>query len=199
MQCLAETTPPDYALAITSDETPSALILPVHGLVMATTCKAFSLLTRQPPIQPKDDANVCMADWQWSGTTDTSTLNLPVVHIHLPSANAFAVLVPFLYTSSPTALLSALLPLRHQSGFADLGTTPAASVDALLSDTPNVLAGRLSVLDQKILMDSVNLVHTVWQTAVALGAARDALWKTLDVTWSVLVGAIALKEGRALA
>jgi hypothetical protein len=48
-------------------------------------------------------------------------------------------------------------------------------------------------------MQHVNLCHAVWQTAVALGAARDGLWKTLDVAWSVLLGALAIKEGRASA
>ena len=199
VQCSTEHTPPDYALAITSNESSSALILPTHGLIMASTCKAFSLLTKRPPAAPGTNTPpVQIARWEWDGTTDTATLNLPVVHIHLPSANAFALLVPFLYTSSPTALISSLLPLRHQPGFSNLAPTPAAAVDVLLSDTPNILAARLSVLDQKILMQHVNLVHSVWQTAVALGAARDVLWKTLDVTWSVLIGAIALKEGRSL-
>lgn len=211
---------PDYALACTSDESDRTLLLPVHGMVLSVHCKALALLSRPPPpvavaqlstppspalsatsapqaqgLHP--DPSVCLAGDGWSGLVpNVTTRNVPVVHIHVPSAHALSVLVPYFYTGSAASLLSSLLPMRHQPGLPSLN--PAASaLDTLLGDTPTILASRLSILDLNTLMQHVNLCHAVWQTAVALGAGRDGLWKTLDVAWSVLLGALAIKEGRA--
>lgn len=160
------------------------LILPIHGLVMATNCKSLASLST--PLAIPSHVNV---------TTRKGWTNLPVVHLELPSAAAFSMLVPYFYTHSSASLLSSLLPLRHQPHLAQLSRS-ARSPDILLSDTPHVLSARLSVLDEGLLLEHLGLVHATWQTVVALGAARDGIWKTMQLAWDILVGAVAIKESR---
>lgn len=167
---------PGYVLAITSDDNPRTLLLPVHGLVMATNCNSLSTMAGSYPFSIP-----ILAD-----NAQGTLINTPVVHVHLPSSAAFSILAPYFYTHSSSSLLAALLP-----------PTPShSSIETLIADTPNVLASRLSVVEQPALLEHVNLVHSVWQTSVALGAAHDGLWRTMEVAWSVLVGALAIKEGR---
>ena len=208
---------PDYVLAITSDDNPRTLLLPVHGLVMATNTKSLSALSRSYTLPDTDNVNKAKQesqDMKDSGchsipTTDEPDMHsprtkLPVISLHLPSASAFSLLVPYFYTLSSASLLSSLLPTCppinshpvHDSATPSSFSSSSSSIDILLADTPNILANRLSVLKQDLLLEHVNVVHKVWQTAVALGAGRDDLWRTMEVAWSVLVGALAVKEGR---
>ncbi|CAD6567171.1 MAG: hypothetical protein CYPHOPRED_001467 [Cyphobasidiales sp. Tagirdzhanova-0007] len=170
------TTWPDYVLAITSTDSSKTLLLPVHGLVLATHTKALKALSKTWPVPQEQVAH-------------PDATCLPLVSLHLPSAAAFALLIPYFYTLDNAALLSSLLPLP-------LNHSHSHSHSLLLADTPTVLAARLSFVDQPILLNHLHNLHQLWLTAVALGAARDGLWKTMEIAWAVLVGALAVKEAR---
>jgi hypothetical protein len=198
----------DYVLAISAKDTTRTLLLPVHGLVMSTNAKCLSELSKgmyvpedvlcQYSVLPESEIQVKIEDEEEQDETKAASYRtLPVVSLSLPSAAAFSLLVPFFYTSSHASLLASLIPLRSMPYPQKLEQPEGAfPFNGLLNDTPNVLATRLSLLEQNLLLEHANLIHSVWQTAVALGAARDNLWKTLDIAWAVIVGALAIKEQR---
>jgi hypothetical protein len=166
---------PEYALAVSSDEVKQVMFLPVHGLVLSTSCKSFAGLARPP-------AGEAPAAQEGEDTIRI----LPVVHIHLPSSLAFSRLVPFFYTQEANSLLAALLPVQHLEPI---------SLSAA-QQSPALLASQLASLDQSLLAQYIHLNYSVWKTAVALGAGRDELWTTLSASWSALISALSIQHKR---
>lgn len=64
---------------------------------------------------------------------------------------------------------------------------------------PAAKAATLSHLPSRALLDSVALVHGLWQNTVALEISDKGLWATMGAAWNVLVGALAIQEQRRLA
>lgn len=168
---------PEYALAVSSDDSQQVMFLPIHGLVLATSCKSFAGLARPPSVEAQSIEE----------GEDTIRI-LPVVHIHLPSSNAFSKLIPFFYTHEAGSLLSSLLPIQH---------LPPVSLSAA-QQSPALLASHLAKIDPSILAQYVHFNHTLWKTAVALGAARDELWKVLQGAWNALVAALTIQQKQSL-
>lgn len=167
---------PEYVLAVTNDETDKVMFLPVHGLVLAASSKSFAGLAQPPTVDtPSTEEG-----------EDTIRIS-PVVHIHLPSSAAFSRLVPFFYTQDSGSLLASLLPLQH---------LPNMSLHAAQS-SPSLLADHLAQLDQQLLTQYVYLNHSMWRTAVALGAGRDELWKVLQASWVALVTALSVQHSKS--
>ncbi|KAL7413160.1 hypothetical protein BDY24DRAFT_351995 [Mrakia frigida] len=105
---------------------------------------------------------------------------LPIISITLPSPGTLPTLNTYLYTQRPDILLSTLLALPSQAG-----------TSRTRADLTNQLA---SVLNVPELMQRISLVHGVWGNVCALGVADALLWKALDTSWEILVGAVALRQ-----
>lgn len=174
---LQDAAPPECVLAVSSDETSKIMFLPVHGLVLATSCKSFAGIAKPPrsSVQVYEEGE------------DTIHI-LPVVHIHIPNSSAFSRLIPFFYTQEAGSLLASLLPL---------GQLPALSLTAAQT-SPSLLASSLAKVDQPTLQGYVHFNHAVWRTTVALGAGRDELWKVLQASWTALITALSIRHAETL-
>jgi hypothetical protein len=157
---------PTHVLAVHGQDAADVLLLPAHGLLYALGCAALPHLSRSRP-------------------ADDGSERLPVAHLHVPSTSAFPLLAAYLTSHSPSALLARLLP----SSVNDLDD------GALLS--PSALAGHLAHAEtHESLGKHVRLVHGLWADACALGVSDDVLWGQMQLAWSVLVGALALRTAK---
>lgn len=196
-----DTTPADHVLCITSDDSSHRLMLPIHGLVLAANCVAFDALSQSVPLPtshiiPQDEIERLYS--LRADDEQNDVVQLPLVHIHVPSMHGFTTILPYFYnTSNTSALLSSLLPLSSLA-WPTSPTSQSPSVNIVMDDTPTILAARLSVLSQEELLQNAKKLNGVWRTVVALGAARDGLWKVLDLAWSVNVAALAMHESRTV-
>ncbi|GAA5916053.1 hypothetical protein JCM6882_008298 [Rhodosporidiobolus microsporus] len=131
---------PTCAFALLFADTQEHVLLPAHGLVWALSSPRLSFLGR----------NTSVLD-------DQDRLQLPVVHLTVPSKAAWPLLHDFVYTSSSAALLTAIL-------------SPPPSLSSL-----SPLAIRL------------DRVRQLWHNAVALDIVDETFWSVLRRAWDVLV------------
>ena len=120
-----------------------------------------------------------------SSITADGTLILPVVHLQLPSLEAFPLLHSWITCPSPAALLQHVMPA--------LPAASPSSIHSLTSPTQASIASRLAVLPRNTLLSKVSLVHQLWQDTCALSVADAKLWDTMGMAWDMLVGALALQ------
>ncbi|KAJ7594188.1 hypothetical protein C8J56DRAFT_1121398 [Mycena floridula] len=165
---------PTHVLAVSSSKTTSRDILtfPVHSLVLASQCALL------PPLSPP---------------RSSSTVDLPVVPLSLPSAAAFFILHTFMYNQRLDGVLKGLFPMP--AGFVD--SVSHEIVKNTLSSGPAL--HRLSVhlctsssSNLQTLMTHAAHVKELWQDTVCLGLYSPSLWDTLDLAWEVVLGALNL-------
>ncbi|HEV7736743.1 MAG TPA: hypothetical protein VGO47_05140 [Chlamydiales bacterium] len=112
-------------------------------------------------------------------TTSTASTTLPVVPLRIPNPATFPTLLHYLYTKRANHLLAALLPLT-------LGTPQS------LQHLSQHLAATYTL---PVLLTHAARVHGLWSNVVALGVFDDGLWKAIDMSWQVLLGAVASSTG----
>ncbi|KIY74243.1 hypothetical protein CYLTODRAFT_433656 [Cylindrobasidium torrendii FP15055 ss-10] len=171
---------PTHILAVTSSRSaPSdtAMIFAVHGIVIASHCAQMRL--------PQG--------YQQSG----STARLPVVHISPPSAHAFNILLDFMYTHRLDSVLRSLLPLP--SSFCKDITHEGVKSTTHSRSTIYQLATHLynhEHGDVAALMRHVGHCKDMWQDMISLGMSTPELWDTLDLAWTIVLGALNLVQGK---
>lgn len=170
---------PSHILAISSRDSTRTLLLPVHGLIWSSKSPVLSFLSSNPHPPYLSSRHF--------GAEELS-INLPVVNLSLPSSLALPLLQAYIYLSSPSLLLSSLLPTPP--------TTSRTSLSPLLNPTPLSLSHDLSSLSNKILLEKISLLHGLWGDVVALRIGDEELWKVMGGAWGILVGALAVKERR---
>ncbi|KAK4702885.1 hypothetical protein P7C70_g3331, partial [Phenoliferia sp. Uapishka_3] len=180
-------TRPSHILAIRAPDAPRTLLLPVHGLLWASKSPALSLLSSAPEFQKQSSL--------LPSSLPPSDTSIPVLELTLPSTLAVPLLQGWIYLASPQILLSTILPAAPR---------PESSLEPLLNPapqpkSPRSLALALSYLPSRTLLDRVSLVHGLWQNVVALEISDPALWSVMSGAWSVLIGALGLREQRRLA
>ncbi|KAG6895746.1 hypothetical protein C0992_012864 [Termitomyces sp. T32_za158] len=165
---------PTHVLAVTSSRNPSdmATLLPVHSLVLASSCANLPRLpsSQQEPQSP--------------------TLHLPVLPLSLPSPAAFSVLLSFMYHHRLESVLKALFPmptaflqsLSHDTVMGALASGP------MLHQLSSYLCSSASANPQTLTIHAAH-VKELWQTMVALGLHDPELWDTIDLAWEVVLGA----------
>ncbi|KAJ7074702.1 hypothetical protein C8F01DRAFT_33582 [Mycena amicta] len=167
------------AIANTSPSHPADthLIFPIHAPILAAHCPKLPAL---PPPAPRPHG--------------APTLHLPVLPLALPSAPAFAILLPFLYTRRPAGVLGSLLPLpptflqaltTHKAVRATLSAP--GDCHALAAHVCSVSGGSVQAL-----MTHTAHVKELWQDMVALGVDDDALWDTVHLAYEIVLGALNL-------
>lgn len=174
---------PSHILAIAAPDSPRTLLVPVHGLLLASLSSSLSIISSSPSQQPPHPS--------LPSTPAPSPHSLPVVEVNLPSSLAFPLLQVYCYLASPSILLSSLLPTPPDSA--------SSGISPLLNPTRLTVAEKLSHCETAELLRRVALCHGLWQNAVALGVSDEQLWGTMKSAWAILVGALALKEKRASA
>nr|GAT50062.1 predicted protein [Mycena chlorophos] len=173
---------PTHVLAIANTSPATAadthLLFPIHGPVLAAHCSKLPAL---PPPAPRS-------------RTTPATLHLPVLPLALPSAPAFAILLPFLYARRPATALGSLLPIppaflqtltSHKAVRATLGSP--ADCHALAAQVCTASGGSVQTL-----MTHTAHVKELWQDVVALGIDDDALWDTVHLAYEIVLGALNL-------
>lgn len=170
---------PSHILAISSPDSKRTLLLPVHGLIWSSKSPVLSFLSSKPHPHLLPTTNP---------ESIGSHLRLPVVNLSLPSSLALPFLQAYIYLSSPSLLLSSLLPTPP--------TSPRSSLSALLNPTPLSITNDLSYLSNRLLLEKINLLHGLWGDVVALRIGDEQLWSVMGCAWGILVGALAVKERR---
>lgn len=178
---------PSHILAIHAPDSPRTLLMPVHGLLWAAKSPGLSVLSSKPEHQVPSSLI--------PSTPPPTDSSVPVLELTLPSTRAVPLLQGWIYLASPQLLLASLLPTLP---------SPPASLSSILNPTPEptmpaAKAATLSHLPSRALLDSVALVHGLWQNTVALEISDKGLWATMGAAWNVLVGALAIQEQRRLA
>jgi hypothetical protein len=159
---------PTHMLAIYSNssaaQTRKVTLFPTHQLVLAAHCNNLPTF----PISNPDATN--------------STVLVPVVPLCLPSPGTFSILQSYLYTKRIDALLAALLPAPPPS---------LSDPSVPLPDMINRLTHHLAATDNMpTLARHAMIINGVWRNACALGVYDNKLWRSIEVAWEAVVGAI---------
>ncbi|KAF8920016.1 hypothetical protein CPB85DRAFT_1429482 [Mucidula mucida] len=171
---------PTHILAVTSSKSHSdqALIFAVHGVVVASHCAQMRLPPSFPPT--------------------SSAVRLPVLHINPPSADAFKILLEYMYNHRLDHVLRVLAPLPP--AFLQK-LSHNAVVHAFQSrSTVYQLASHVYAHengDLQSIMRHVSHVKDLWQDMIALGIHLPDLWDTIDLAWKILLGALNLATGNS--
>ncbi|KAG9034289.1 hypothetical protein FRB95_013447 [Tulasnella sp. JGI-2019a] len=107
---------------------------------------------------------------------------LPVIDIHLPSPSTFHIIRDYGYTRCRRSLLSVLLPLDPSR---PVPPTPQAMAAAY--------AASLSVSE---LSAQVKTVQGVYLNACRVGVVDDEFWKSLQLSWNILLMALRSRNAR---
>lgn len=202
-QSSSSTLRPSHIIAITSNDSDRILLLPIHGLIFASISPILSILSSKIDLQPfhPNLPNYLPEDYNTTKIIDRKKIvQLPVVHLSLPSSKAFPILQAFIYTRSSSLLLSSLLPKPLSS----TSSTTSSSIQSILNPTSASLSNSYSKLPPQILLEKIELIHGLWQNIVALEIGEEGndmgkeLWSVLRVAWEILLGALVLRqsEGR---
>lgn len=147
---------------------------PVHAVVLASQC---ALLPPLPSSFPHPD----------------SGLQLPVLPLALPSAEAFSILHSYMYTRRLDVVLKGLFPMP--AGFLDSlshETVQAALASGgVLHQLASYLCSSSSSSLQNLMVHAAH-VKELWQDMAALGLHDPELWDTIDLAWEVILGALNL-------
>jgi len=110
------------------------------------------------------------------------TVTLPIVPLRIPSTATFSTLLSYLYTKRSDHLLEELLPL---------GEDEAMSFDQLSRK-------HAAACTAKTLSEHMRKVHSLWSNAAVLGIFDDKLFRTLEIAWEVLLGALDIGFGASV-
>ncbi|GAA6021487.1 hypothetical protein JCM10207_005775 [Rhodosporidiobolus poonsookiae] len=196
---------PSHVLAIRSNDSPRTLLLPVHGLLWASSSSALALLSSRPEKQPAHPSLPSAPRPTLSAEDEAQgAAYLPVVELNLPSSAAFPLLQGWVYLRSPQLLLSSLLPQPSSSGSSPppapptlshlLNPAPPSPTSASLPSPTSLTQSLARAVPSQTLLSHVHLVHSLWQDAVALQIGDEDLWKVMGAAWQILVAALALRE-----
>ncbi|KAK0205559.1 hypothetical protein DFS33DRAFT_1383464 [Desarmillaria ectypa] len=173
---------PTHVLAVSSSKTPSeqCMVFPIHALVLASHCAHLPAL---PPAQSQ---------------VDQTLVKLPVLPFALPSPPAFGIIHSFIYTHRLEPVFRALLPVP--AGFFQSIThdTLLATLDS--KETCMQLSAYLCTQEQGNLQRlTTHAVHVkeLWQDMVALGIYSPDLWDAVDLSWRIIIGALAIAARNA--
>lgn len=161
---------PTHMLAVYSNNSISqkrkVTLFPTHELVLAAHCNHLPSFPISHP------------------AATNSTVQVPVVHLCLPSAETFSILQKYLYTKRIDSLLTMLLP-------APPSTLSEANVP--LPDMIKRLTHHLAATNSaSSLAHHAKIINGVWKNACALGVYDDKLWNSIEGAWEVVAGAIAM-------
>lgn len=194
---------PSHVVAIRSSDSPRTLLLPVHGLLWAAASPLLSFLSSRPEKQPPHRSLPTTSRPPTVFEGETTIEALPVVELRLPSSAAFPLLQGWVYLRSPPVLLSALLPappkehepaVTSSSSIARLLNPAPSEKTATVPPTPESLTVALSTLPSATLLRHIQLVHGLWQDAVALQVGDDQLWQAMGLAWRILVAALGRRD-----
>jgi len=142
-----------------------------HSIVWAANC---AMLPALPPSRPAVPA---------AG----ERITIPVVPLRLPDPTSFPTLSSYLYTKRADRLLAALLP-----------SPPPAEVQG--SEALQQYAQTLArTHGAQALVPYMNTIRGLWQNVSSLGIEDTGLWAMIDLSWEILLNAVAISVGKPLA
>lgn len=186
---------PTHVLALYAPLKPSqdtktqVRLLPTHALVLAAYCAALPAL----PIGVAEDLE----------TTDDgcTRVTVPIVPMCVPEPETAGLLSAFLYTHDERQLVKALVGI-------DVAAPPSyddseskdedeADIDTPIHDAILHTSLLLSSTPSSALIHRAKTIAALWRNMCAFGVHDAALWRALETSWAVVVGAVAVAGGRA--
>ncbi|KAG8880540.1 hypothetical protein FRB97_000710 [Tulasnella sp. 331] len=110
----------------------------------------------------------------------SSSGTLSVIDLNLPSPSTLHIIRDYAYTRCRRSLLAALLPMNT-------GRVPP---------TPEAMAASLAALSVLELSARSKAVYGVYLNACRIGMVDEEFWKSLRLSWSILLMAFARKNAR---
>ncbi|KAI0033032.1 hypothetical protein K488DRAFT_78147 [Vararia minispora EC-137] len=157
----------------------TAYIFPTHMLNLAIDCAQLPRLTRMPALLRAD-----------------GTVDLPVVQLNVPHAEAFAPLHAYLLTHRIDRFLGMLIPVSPSLLSPARGSSASAGAGPLAHINPQQLAVAVvqtAAGDRRAaLMSLVHSIKAVWRNTCSLGIFDRELWAALDIAWETVLTALHL-------
>jgi hypothetical protein len=162
----------------------TAHIFATHMLNLAVHCAHLPRLSRATPRLYSD-----------------GSIDLPVVQLNVPHADAFAPLLAFLVTHRADRLLASLIPVQpamlapsrasHSGAAMGGGALAHVSAQQLASALVHGAPG-----DKRAsLMGLVHSIKSVWRNVCALGCYDRDLWEAIDLAWEAVILALHIAAG----
>lgn len=170
---------PTHILALTALDSEKTLLMPIYGLLWAAASPALACLSSNGGRNEGNDIEGSEREGM-----------LPVAELRVPSLAAVEILQGWIYLRSSNVLLSSLLPKSPPSFNSN-------SLSAILNPSATNLSHQLSYLPRSILLEKIELIHSLWKLVVSLEIGGDdsqGIWNGMRIAWEVLVGALAVRE-----
>ena len=147
-------------------------LFPIHDIFVAAHC------AHVPQLPPAAQPTVQVAP----GTQIT----IPVVPFSVPHPESFPILTTYLYAKRPEQLLSRLLPVPHP--------TPAGhSLEERQLQIATALTQKYTT---RGIFDLIMVVNGLWRNTCALGVFDEKLWCAMELSWQILLAALAIAVGK---
>lgn len=196
----APMTPPTHVLAIYNSQPMTAsgsssaasrrvMLVPTHSLVLAAHCATLPHFPASPAAVPSENPQA----------GPSSTYTVPVVPLGIPSPETFVPLSSYLYTGRAEHLFGHFIPCSSKD-FTGLFTSDSLSEDPdQAAPTTNDLTTHLATALSKSLSPQQLLQHAMringlWRNVCALGIYDEDLWRTMEIMWEVVVGAMGVGD-----
>jgi hypothetical protein len=187
------------------------MLVPTHSIVLAAHCASLphfpgSAAASLDVADANANTNANEPNGEAGPSSSTShTYTVPVVPMGIPSPETFVPLSSYLYNGRADQLFAHFMPsgvapevsaalqalsLAHEST-ESTGSTPAHTLIAHLT---TLLSAHLQ--PQQLLQHALR-INGLWRNACALGVADEGLWRTMEVMWEVVVGAMCIGNAQA--
>jgi hypothetical protein len=172
---------------------PASYILPTHMAAVyssAPSCPDKRKVTMYPihnSILAIYCANLPVLPLSATQTTTEGPFEVPVVPLALPDPDSFPLLIQFLYLKDAHPLLQSFLCMVPANGIPDDLEQPER-YDAFVVEYSTILAQNYTM---HRLANQAAKVHNFWRNASVLGISDDRLQAFFDLSWEVLMKAMA--------
>ena len=169
-------------------------LVPIHALVLASFCANVPALPGLPK-GVREEMEVINGPDRWTRIT------VPVVPMGVPAPEVAGLLSAFLYTRDERQLMRALIGIDVASPPSYSPTTsPAAEPEyELESDIHDAILHTsllLSSTPLPVLTHRAKNIAALWRNACAMGVHESSVWRAVEASWAVIVGAVAVAGGR---
>ena len=206
-------TPPTHVLAVYQSPAPVSIpgakaparrvtLVPTHSAVLAVNCASLPAFPASAAAEGRQSDNNDSEDN--TNNTTTSTYTVPVVSMGIPSPDTFVALSAYLYTGRTDQLFKHFMPCTMQDLASVLSqpssspspTSPSTTSTSTPPTVNSLLAARLAAtLEPHQLLAYAVRINGLWRNVCSLGVFDETLWRTMDLMWEVIVGAME-KAGR---